>query len=183
MSTKVNFAQAVSNGFNKYFDFKTVASRSEFWYWRLFAFLVSIVSGTIDAVLATGLGQKPDTFFAVQALVALGLLIPDLSITFRRLHDAGHSAHWLWTTLIPLVVFFATFPQFVDAALNGSKPESLGINAVVWLLFFLLATFAVGVLQLILLVKPTKTRAHGNRYAPAAPATPALGDESQGTTV
>lgn len=182
MSAKVTFAQAVSIGFAKFIDFKGVASRSEFWYWRLFAFLVSLVASTIDSLLAKGLGQNIDTFFLLQGLTSLALVLPDLAVTFRRLHDAGHSAHWLWTTLLPLAAFAVSFPQFINAALNGSKPESLGINAVVWLLSFVLATFAVGVLQLVLLVQPTKSRAHGNRFAPAESPTH-FTDESQGTTV
>lgn len=180
MSAKVSFGQAVGLGFNKFTDFKGVASRSEFWYWRLFAFLVSMVASTLDSVLAQGLGQDPNTFLGIQTLVALVLVIPDLSITFRRLHDAGHSAHWLWTTAIPLVALAVALPQFISAALSGNRPESLGIDALVWFLIFVFACLAVGVLQLVLLIKPTKTRAHGNRYAPELQP---VADESAGTTV
>ena len=44
----MNFAQAISSGFGKYVQFGGRASRSEYWYWTLFAVIVSIVANIID---------------------------------------------------------------------------------------------------------------------------------------
>ena len=37
----MDFPQAVSSGFSKYLVFSGRSSRSEFWWWVLFAFLVA----------------------------------------------------------------------------------------------------------------------------------------------
>jgi len=164
----MTFADAIKAGFNNWRDFKGVASRSAFWYFRLFLFLTMIVVSTIDGVVAKSLGLNSDTFVPLQLIASLVLMIPDLSVTFRRLHDAGHSAHWLWISLIPIVVAAFTLPRFIDAALSGSAPTSLGVEAGVWFLIFMSSVVTTGIVLLTLLVQPTKTFEHGNRFAKPA---------------
>ncbi len=47
----MNFEEAISSGFRNYVTFSGRASRSEFWYWTLFAILVAIASAIIDRAL------------------------------------------------------------------------------------------------------------------------------------
>lgn len=61
----MNFAEAISSGFSKYVQFGGRACRSEYWYWSLFAFIVTAVANIIDATLDTGF---------VGAIVGLGLI-------------------------------------------------------------------------------------------------------------
>ena len=44
----MTFSEAISSGFRNYVGFSGRASRSEFWYWILFTFLVGIVTEIID---------------------------------------------------------------------------------------------------------------------------------------
>ena len=65
---QLSFQEAVSDGFSKYVEFNGRSSRSAFWWWVLFAFLVSIVANIIDAILGTS------PLFSL--IVGLGLLRP-----------------------------------------------------------------------------------------------------------
>jgi uncharacterized membrane protein YhaH (DUF805 family) len=47
----MNFGQAIALGFSKYLDFTGRASRSEFWFWVLFAVIGAITTNTLDAAI------------------------------------------------------------------------------------------------------------------------------------
>jgi uncharacterized membrane protein YhaH (DUF805 family) len=94
----MSFTQAIANGFQNYVNFSGRAARSEFWYWFLFAVLVSIVAGIIDAVLFSSSGLSP-----VSGLIGLALILPGLAVSVRRLHDLDRSGWWILLGLIPLI--------------------------------------------------------------------------------
>jgi len=47
----VNFAEAIQSGFRNYVGFSGRAARSEFWFWFLFAVLVTIATQFLDGAL------------------------------------------------------------------------------------------------------------------------------------
>jgi uncharacterized membrane protein YhaH (DUF805 family) len=47
----MTFPQATASGFRNYVTFASRASRSEFWYWTLFVWLVSIATIILDGAL------------------------------------------------------------------------------------------------------------------------------------
>jgi uncharacterized membrane protein YhaH (DUF805 family) len=47
----MNFSQAIASGFRNYVTFSGRASRSEYWYWVLFAILGALVTGILDRAL------------------------------------------------------------------------------------------------------------------------------------
>ncbi len=49
----MNFGNAIKAGFSNYATFPGRASRSEFWYWVLFACLVTGAGGIIDACITS----------------------------------------------------------------------------------------------------------------------------------
>ena len=85
----MNFGEAIASGFRNYVTFSGRASRSEFWYWTLFAILVAIASGIIDRALIES------EYGLLQPLTSLALLLPGLAVAARRLHDLNQSAWWL----------------------------------------------------------------------------------------
>lgn len=91
----MGFTEAVKSGFANYVSFSGRARRSEYWYWTLFAILTSVVANIIDAVV----GSAP--IFSL--VVGLGLLLPGLAVSIRRLHDTGRSGWWILIALIPLI--------------------------------------------------------------------------------
>ena len=91
----MNFSDAISSGFKKYATFSGRASRSEYWFWVLFSFLVIFAGAVIDSAAGTG--------YAFYAIAVLALFLPSLSVLIRRLHDLNRSGGWYWIALIPLV--------------------------------------------------------------------------------
>lgn len=99
----------------KYADFKGRARRSEFWLFTLFIIIVEVIY--FAALGATGGfgSQEPSgaalAVIAIFSLFFLGILIPSLALTFRRLHDTNRSAWWILISFIPfggivLLVFY-----------------------------------------------------------------------------
>lgn len=96
----MDFTQAVSTGFAKYVEFGGRASRSEYWYWTLFAVLVTVIGNIIDGVLGIN---------AVSMIVGLGLLLPGLAVSARRLHDIDRTFWWVllaFTVIGTLVLIY-----------------------------------------------------------------------------
>ena len=84
-----------------YADFTGRARRSEYWYFVLFNFIVSILIGLSLGGIAGRL-NVPALVYLVH-LWSLAVFIPSLAVSVRRLHDIGRSGWWLLLSLIPLV--------------------------------------------------------------------------------
>jgi len=85
----MDFTEAIQSGFRNYVNFSGRAFRSEFWYWSLFAFLVGIAAEIIDFSF---FGTATVTPFS--SLTSLALLLPNLGIAVRRLHDTDRGGWW-----------------------------------------------------------------------------------------
>lgn len=102
------FGQAVKSCFNQYCGFKGRASRAEFWWFALFGFVLGFVLGFVDGFLFT---LTENEFFALlgfSGLFQLGVFLPNLAVTARRLHDTDKSGWWmlLYLTIIGGIVVF-----------------------------------------------------------------------------
>ncbi|WP_304140451.1 DUF805 domain-containing protein [Mesoflavibacter zeaxanthinifaciens] len=85
----------------KAFDFKTKSSQKEFWYFYLINFLIFILIGFLERPL-----QIPKALILIYQVL---ILIPSISIGFRRLNDAGINK---WLYLIPMVnIILACLPS------------------------------------------------------------------------
>ncbi|QGF23214.1 DUF805 domain-containing protein [Raineyella fluvialis] len=117
----MGFSEAITTGFRKYVDFSGRATRAEFWYWVLFAFVVDVVASILDNVL--GLGQMP----VISGLVSLALLLPGIAVAVRRLHDLGRSGWVVLLNLVPvlggLFLIFAFYIKDSQAADNAYGPN------------------------------------------------------------
>ena len=77
---------------DKYANFSGRASRSEFWFFYLF----NIIVYAILLLLIVNVSFK---FLWVFGIFVLGIIIPALAVTFRRLHDINKSG---WFLLLPM---------------------------------------------------------------------------------
>lgn len=84
-----NFKEIVTK---KYVCFSGRASRKEFWYFVLATAAVSAILGCI-----------PKIGVILSIVWSLGLLLPSLGVTARRLQDQGKSAWMILTVLIPVI--------------------------------------------------------------------------------
>src|SRR5262249_44047313 len=103
----MGFVEAIKNGFRNYARATGRASRSEYWYWVLFSILVSIAGGLIDMAIF----GADSTTGVVGPLLGLALIVPDVSVTIRRLHDLDRKWPWLliWITGIGAIVLLVWF--------------------------------------------------------------------------
>jgi uncharacterized membrane protein YhaH (DUF805 family) len=97
----MQFQDAIRSGFRNYVTFAGRASRSEFWYWTLFAFLVTVVASILDGALFPFMDTGP-----LSAITSLLLFLPGLAVSVRRLHDLDRTGWWVLITftIIGLIV-------------------------------------------------------------------------------
>ena len=106
-------------GFKKAFDFKGITSRKEFGYFLLFDILIFLFSIFIDAVIFKY------AFFTSIGFV-LGI-IPRLSISVRRLRDAGKSVWWLFFPF-PLPFWLWVWDVSIDQTKSSESNKSKSTN-------------------------------------------------------
>lgn len=87
----MSFTESIKTCFKKYAVFEGRASRSEYWYWQLFSFLVL---EAIHFIAAT-----KDIEFVLKCIFLVAVMFPSLAVAFRRVQDTNH--RW-WTAFIPL---------------------------------------------------------------------------------
>lgn len=86
--------------FKKFTQFEGRSSRSEYWYFALFNFIVSIAISAIAEVMGTmALG-------GLSILYSLAIIIPSVAVSVRRLHDTNRSGWWILISLVPIIGFF-----------------------------------------------------------------------------
>lgn len=113
---QVSFSQAVRMAFDSYCRFQGRSSRSEYWWWVLFTFIL----GSALSLLELLLGFSSTAAQATNGLLSLVLLLPGLGLSVRRLHDIGKSGWWILLGFIPLVgtiiliIWFAQNSQMQD---------------------------------------------------------------------
>ena len=108
----MSFSDAVHDAFSKYATFTGRSSRPAYWWFYLFNILTLIAALLVDLALGTS--------GIIYGLVGLALLLPNLAVAVRRLHDAGHSGWWLLIGLLPIIgaIVLLVF------TLQGSEPPN-----------------------------------------------------------
>jgi uncharacterized membrane protein YhaH (DUF805 family) len=147
----------------RYADFSGRSRRMEFWMWQLgkfifFMLLVIVGFAMIGPALLSGDPTNVVGAFAgiailylVCIVVGLGIFIPDLAVTVRRLHDTERTGWWILAPVIPyLVIFVMAIVAGGSGAIDPKNPAggpmaALGIVGLVCML-------AVMVLGITLLV-------------------------------
>ena len=133
----ISFGGAIARGFKKYATFTGRASRSEYWWWTLFTFLTYTVLGLLTYVVGISTsrdGGRTPGLLAVPLIIlllvfALGIIVPTLALTVRRLHDAGYSGLLALLILIPylgglIIMIFALLPSSPAGAKYDPVPAN-----------------------------------------------------------
>ena len=96
---------------NKYSMFYGRASRSEFWY-----FILANALFLLFLLITINLLPSEPAFLVevILALFLLGIFIPGMAVSTRRLHDTGRSGWWLLLYLIPYIGVLALFFMFIS---------------------------------------------------------------------
>ena len=97
----MSFIKSINNAFVKCFDFKTRATRSEFWYFYLFTTVVGFIGLQFDQlfelqILGIDLNNSPGTIMLGPMYIFLYFLfmLPSIALYIRRLHDTNRSGWW-----------------------------------------------------------------------------------------
>jgi uncharacterized membrane protein YhaH (DUF805 family) len=100
----------------------------------------------------------------------IALVLPNLSLAFRRFHDAGVSAKWLLLWVVPiLVLIFGGGLALADLPPLSENSSEADLSAYALALApSILLAMAVGIFQLVINLRPSKSKAQGNKYAAGA---------------
>ena len=89
-----NFKNVVTK---HYVDFHGRARRSEFWWYILVVIVLQVILGIIQSFINTQI---------LTGLLSLALLLPNLAVSVRRLHDVNRSGWWILLPLAPMLLAF-----------------------------------------------------------------------------
>jgi uncharacterized membrane protein YhaH (DUF805 family) len=107
----MDFGQAITVGFQNYVNFNGRSQRSAFWWWIVFVWIVQIIAGIIDFVI---FGT-----YAIYYAAALVLLLPNIAVQARRLHDTDRSGWFMLLALIPIVGAIILLIWYCQRGTNG----------------------------------------------------------------
>ena len=158
----MNFPTAVRSGVSNFVNFKGRASRSEFWWFLLFAQLLQTFAQQVSVATATV------TWFA--------LMILSLSVHVRRLHDSGRSLTWLLWLVASLVGFGIVLNRLLTqtaqtfATLDAEKLLDNGSQSWISAMFvFMISLTFSGIANFVFLLMPSDSEL--NKYGPPPPPT------------
>ena len=114
----MTFATAVRTCLQeKYATFEGRARRSEYWWFQLFYLLFALV------VVALVLLLRSEWV----TLLFLGLVVPQVAVTVRRLHDTSRSGWWFLISFVPyvgaLVLLVLCLLDSADSNRFGPSPK------------------------------------------------------------
>jgi uncharacterized membrane protein YhaH (DUF805 family) len=110
----MSIIESAFQGLKKYADFKGRASREEFWSFLGLVVILQAVAGFVG--LLFGVGPL------LSGIVSALLIIPQLAVAVRRLHDVGKSGREL---LVPCFMFLALPLAF---AFRGVLPQIVALG-------------------------------------------------------
>jgi uncharacterized membrane protein YhaH (DUF805 family) len=141
----------------KYADFSGRAPRAEFWWYILAVVVASVVARTIDSILGI---EFAGSYGPLYLIVSLGLLVPNIAVAVRRLHDTNRSGWWLLLPIVPYCLAFALGgAALFGGATSGAGMAGLGIAGI-----FLLIGAGCAIAVLVFYCLPGTPG--DNRYGP-----------------
>ena len=129
----MSFGEAIKSVFSKYATFSGRARRSEFWYFYLFNLLVTVGLNIVTKFV-------PSIKY-LSLIYSLGILVPNLAVSVRRLHDIGKRGLTLLWFLVPsfIIVLLLTLMVTVFTTHNSESGSSTFIILYLVFAFILLA--------------------------------------------
>ncbi len=115
-----------------YANFEGRARRKEFWTFVLFVFLISAALNIAALILSFISGALAGIIYFVAGIVSLGLLIPNLAVGVRRLHDTSNPTWYIVLAFIPLVNFYFLYLMIKEGDVGpnefGPDPKADGAD-------------------------------------------------------
>lgn len=147
----VDFVTAIKVYFANYANFRGRSTRAEYWWAMLFVFLLSIVVSFFKSDVLSG-------------IFSVGLLLPNLSITFRRFHDIGKSGWWVFGfAVVCWIIAGVSFWSLIMSIVNGVDMMTAIMNSLTSIGIGSALILVVYIWMLVWLVKPSGP---DNKYGP-----------------
>tara|TARA_B100001996_G_C18190957_1_gene412129 strand:- start:5 stop:346 length:342 start_codon:yes stop_codon:yes gene_type:complete len=112
----MNFIESIKTCYKKFFDFSGRASKSEYWWFQLYGFIIYGFLFVFQGDLAL-----------VFSILAIANTIPLWAAAVRRLHDTDKSGWFVLLSFIPIVGLFIIFLLIADGSKGknrfGPKPK------------------------------------------------------------
>lgn len=91
---------------DKYATMQGRAPRSEYWWFVFFNWLVLFFADVIFGLIGSAINGYTGAMVTItvgSTIVFLALVIPNICVMVRRLHDTGHSGFWFFITILPFI--------------------------------------------------------------------------------
>jgi uncharacterized membrane protein YhaH (DUF805 family)/Tfp pilus assembly major pilin PilA len=110
----------------QYATFSGRAQRSEYWFFFLFWWLIYIGLAIVDGLIFGTPG-------ILAGLFAIGMFLPSIAVSVRRLHDTNRSGWWFLLNALPLIGWLILFIFTVQDSQSGANsfgpnPKGVGDN-------------------------------------------------------
>jgi uncharacterized membrane protein YhaH (DUF805 family) len=121
----MGFTDAIKSVLSNYANFSGRAARSEYWWWVLALFIIHIIAAFIDEFiiipalgveLAANSGGQP-----LSMIASLALLLPNIAVAVRRLHDGDRSGWWILIGFVPIIGFLVLLFWYVQRGTVGDN--------------------------------------------------------------
>lgn len=90
---------------DKYASFDGRARRKEYWSFALFNAIIYLIFYAVGIFLAVSTRSETLALivFGILGIYGLGVIVPSLAVTVRRLHDIGKGGGWIFISFVPFV--------------------------------------------------------------------------------
>ncbi len=132
----MSLGESLTSVFNKYATFTGRARRSEYWWFSICYYAIQLIFnfasfGMMAGVLSGEMSYNDPSYSLIMmasVVIGLGLFLPSLAVTVRRLHDIGKSGWnilWAAIPLIGVIIILVWMCQDSDVVANkyGESPK------------------------------------------------------------
>lgn len=146
----MRFFEAVLQVVRKSFVFKGRARRKEYWSWVVFKVLLSIILSVVCIGLVHSVSSSTRWMPVLISFFSLAIFFPNISVTFRRLHDIGCSGWWYSGFYLALLVACGLILKVATNSLGLIKINVIKSEVFFWLIYLLLSVvFVYSIVMLI----------------------------------
>ena len=113
----VGFAGAARGAFTHPLTLRGRASRSAFWWFQLLAVIVyAVVSVISDRSTVAGV--------ILDIIIGIPMVVANIALAVRRLHDADHTGWWWWIGFVPLIGWIVVLVFYLQPGTHGPNRYS-----------------------------------------------------------
>ena len=143
MTTELTPIDWARRPLQRYADFSGRAPRAEYWWYVLGTMIAYLVVMIVESIV--GLDGTVGPYGPLSLILMLGLLVPGLAVTVRRLHDTNRSGWW---------ILIAVIPYFILGVLAGGAMASGSMGAMATAGLLGLVAMVGAIVLLVFMVLP-----------------------------